>query len=72
MSREELETFVYAIEHNLSLRREVVLCKDSNSIIKLARKYHFNINENDLIEKECGIDLEQWFDKSIINPIKRQ
>ena len=72
MSREELKTFIYAIEHNLSIRMELADCKDKNSIIKLARKYHFNVNENDLVEKEYGIDIEQWFENSIINPIKRK
>jgi len=41
-------------------------------LIKLAKKYGFNINQDDINGFENSERIEKWFQSSQINPIKNK
>ncbi len=70
MCLDELENFIYAAEHNFSLRKELISCSNNKMIIETARKYGFQIVDEDLTEDSKANIANDWFAKSRINPIK--
>ncbi len=72
MTHEGFSDFIYAIEHSLSLRSKVKLCSNVQQLVNLANDYGFKVTINDLIEDENLGKIENWFEKSKINPIRRK
>tara|TARA_B100001250_G_C19320186_1_gene580123 strand:- start:272 stop:487 length:216 start_codon:yes stop_codon:yes gene_type:complete len=71
MSQEELSNFLYSIEHSFSLRSELKECKDDKIILNMAKKYGFNLSQEDLTENITSEEIETWFKKSKFNSIKK-
>ena len=71
MSFDELSNFIYAIEHSLSLRKEIRSCKSNKMIVSLANRYGYRISENDLIDNSLEQRIDEWFNDSKIRPIKK-
>ena len=70
MSKEELSDFLYAVEHSYLLRQELKCCENDMMILALSKKYGYRLNQSDLQENEISERIDNWFDKSRINPIK--
>ncbi len=71
MTKEGLADFLYSLEHSASLRREIQTCHDDNDLIQLAKDNGFLISQIDLETTEESSEVEKWFNKSNINPIKK-
>ncbi|MBW3041607.1 Nif11-like leader peptide family natural product precursor [Prochlorococcus marinus] len=69
MSREEFRNFVNTIEHNLLVKEKLKLCKTSQEIILLAKKYGYSITIEDLNYDKTATQFGIWFKKSRINPL---
>ncbi len=71
MSLEDLSDFIFAIEHSLSLRKEIKECQNNLMLICIAKKYGYQITNNDLTKNSIEERINQWFKESKIDPIKR-
>ena len=71
MSREELRLFVNALEHSLSLRKELSNLDNLDNLISIAKKYGFNINKTDLKQDKKINSFLDWFEKSKIYPLRK-
>ena len=72
MSLRDFKSFIHAAEHNRELRRRIKGCKDNENLISLAQEYGFSITNKDFnIDSNQYQDIEAWFQKSIISPIKK-
>ena len=67
MSRESFKDFIYTIDHNQSLRRQVAACENEEDLIAIARSHHFNITKEDLNADKKNSEAAEWFEKSKIN-----
>ncbi len=70
MSQEELSNFIYASEHNVSIRSELKACLNKEMIVEIAKKHGYQVHIDDLIEESISVKTYNWFLKSKINPIK--
>ena len=71
MSREDLKTFIHAIEHNLTLREKLRACHDVSGISNLASKYGFSIAKKDLEEDNYANKAIKYFKDNKISTIKK-
>ena len=72
MSIKELSDFLKAAERTSYIRRDLTKCLNEKGLIKLAKKYGFNINQDDINGFENSERIEKWFQSSQINPIKNK
>ncbi len=70
MSYEDLSNFIFAAEHNPSLRKELRTCQSNEMLIDLASKYGYSIRLDDFSKEPIAIRAQEWFQKSKIKPIK--
>ncbi len=71
MTREGLSEFLNAIDRSSKLRRELVKCKDKESLLRIAANYGFPINAKDLAEDEAAEKISNWFNLSKVSSIKK-
>ncbi len=71
MSRENFNNFIYAAEHSFSLRKKLKECKDNpHNIVELAKSYGFAITLKDFAEDGEAERIQEWFQTSMISPLK--
>ena len=72
MSREDLKCFLNAVNHSAEIRRAIKgLCDNDQEIVKIAKKYGFNITKQDFQDDIEFEKIRSWFKLSEIGPIKR-
>ena len=72
MSREDLKSFLHAVNHSSALRRSLKeSCNKDLEIIQLAKEYGFNITTKDLEDDMKFEVIRLWFKSSVIEPIKK-
>ena len=72
MSRNDLNNFLHAAEHSLSLREAIDNCNENaKKILQVAKEYGFNITLNDLQEDSRAEEINKWFTSSKINPLRK-
>ncbi len=72
MSREDLNSFFRAANHNYKLRESLLKCKNTDGILELAKNYGFSITLEDLNQDEISDKARDWFEVSRIYPIKKR
>ncbi len=71
MSNEELSNFIFAVDHNQPLRKQLQRCQTKEDIIKIAKDLGFSIRTEDIINFNEGVKIRAWFNKSSLNPLKK-
>ena len=61
MSREDLNNFYYAVEHNYALKLKLSKCDKNTGLLTLAKEYGFSISIDDLAQDEIAQQVNNWF-----------
>ncbi len=71
MTREGLSDLLHAAEHSLTLRGQLKNCSNDQELIDLAKDYGFPVKLCDLQNEAESQQIEDWFRKSRISPIRK-
>ena len=71
MTREGLSDLLGAAEHSLMLRGKLKNCSNDQELIDLAKDYGFHVKLCDLQNEAESQQIEDWFRKSRISPIRK-
>ena len=71
MTREGLSDLLHAAEHSLTLRGQLKNCSNGQELIDLAKDYGFPVKLCDLQNEAESQQIEDWFRKSRISPIRK-
>ena len=71
MTREGLSDLLHTAEHSLTLRGKLKNCSNDQELIDLAKDYGFPVKLCDLQNEAESQQIEDWFRKSRISPIRK-
>lgn len=71
MTRKGLSDLLHAAEHSSALRRELRNCSNHQDLLALAANHGFTIKLYDLQNEEKSQRIDDWFQTSKIDPIRK-